>query len=159
MWHRPDRQITGMSFYGFKIWHRRLHGLYRARRRCSRGRFATLIPVGLAHDIPFTRPCAAMPAPNKPSRKNVLCGTILLATRILFPIKRLNRTKFSVMTRRLIFKLPQEKQGSNATMWTPSAPRIRTLQQAPFADFAAEDLVQRSHGRAGGRGFEEAEET
>lgn len=39
------------------------------------------------------------------------------------------------------------------------APRIRTLQQAPFADFAAEDLVQRSHGRAGGGGFEEAEET
>ena len=53
----------------------------------------------------------------------------------------------------------QEKQGSNATMWTPSATRIRTLQQAPFADFAAEDLVQRSHGRAGGGGFEEAEET
>lgn len=52
-----------------------------------------------------------------------------------------------------------KKQGSNATMWTPSAPRIRTLQQAPFADFAAEDLVQRSHGRAGGGGFEEAEET
>lgn len=37
--------------------------------------------------------------------------------------------------------------------------RIRPLQQAPFADFAAEDLVQRSHGRAGGGGFEEAEET
>lgn len=53
----------------------------------------------------------------------------------------------------------QEKQVSNATMWTPSATRIRTLQQAPFADFAAEDLVQRSHGRAGGGGFEEAEET
>lgn len=45
-------------------------------------------------------------------------------------------------------------------MWTPSAPRIKTLQQAPFADFAAEDLVQRSHGRTGGGGgFEEAEET
>lgn len=55
--------------------------------------------------------------------------------------------------------LSQEKQGSNATMWTPSAPRIKTLQQAPFADFAAEDLVQRSHGRARGGGFEEAEET
>lgn len=39
------------------------------------------------------------------------------------------------------------------------ASRIRPLQQAPFADFAAEDLVQRSHGRAGGGGFEEAEET
>lgn len=137
----------------------RFHGLYRVRRRCSRGRFASLIPVGLAPDIPFTRPWASMPAPNKPSRENVLCGTILLATRILFPIKRLNRTKFSVMTRRLIFKLSQEKQGSNATMWTPSARRIRTLQQAPFADFTAEDLVQRSHGRTGGGGFEEAEET
>lgn len=42
---------------------------------------------------------------------------------------------------------------------SPSASRIRPLQQAPFADFAAEDLVQRSHGRAGGGGFEEAEET
>ena len=138
----------------------RFHGLYRARRRCSRGRFASLIPVGLAPDIPFTRPWASMPAPNKPSRENVLCGTILLATRILFPIKRLNRTKFSVMTRRLIFKLSQEKQVSNATIQIHHpAPRIRTLQQAPFADFAAEDLVQRSHGRAGGGGFEEAEET
>ena len=57
------------------------------------------------------------------------------------------------------FVTSQEKQGRNATMWTPSAPRIRTLQQGPFADFAAEDLVQRSHGRAGGGGFEEAEET
>ena len=27
-WHRPARQITGMSFYGFKIWHRRFHGLF-----------------------------------------------------------------------------------------------------------------------------------
>ena len=53
-WHRPARQITGMSFYGFKIWHRRLHGLYRARRRCSRGRFAPLIPVGLAPLSPMT---------------------------------------------------------------------------------------------------------
>ena len=60
---------------------------------------------------------------------------------------------------RVVYCLPQEKQVSNATMWTPSAPRIRTLQQAPFADFAAEDLVQRSHGRTGGGGFEEAEET
>ena len=30
-WHRPARQITGMSFYGFKIWQRTFHGLYRAR--------------------------------------------------------------------------------------------------------------------------------
>ena len=60
---------------------------------------------------------------------------------------------------RVVYCLSQEKQGRNATMWTPSAPRIRTLQQAPFADFAAEDLVQRSHGRAGGGWFEEAEET
>lgn len=39
-------------------------------------------------------------------------------------------------------------------MDSPSAPRIRPLQQAPFADFAAEDLVERGHGRAGG-GLEE----
>ena len=32
----------------------RLHGLYRARRRCSRGRFASLIPVGLAPLSPMT---------------------------------------------------------------------------------------------------------
>ena len=43
-----------MSCYGFKIWHRRLHGLYRDRRRCSRGRFASLIPVGLAPLSPMT---------------------------------------------------------------------------------------------------------
>gem|GEM_PF-4568496 len=61
-----------MSFYGFKIWHRRLHGLYRARRRCSRGRFASLIPVGLAPDIPFTRPWAAMRSAVK--EDNYICA-------------------------------------------------------------------------------------
>ena len=65
-WHCPARQITGMSFYGFKIWQRCLHGLYRARRRYDRGRFASLIPVGLAPDIPFTRPWAAMPPTATP---------------------------------------------------------------------------------------------
>ena len=35
-------------------------------RRCSRGRFASLIPVGLAPDIPFTRPWAAMPPTATP---------------------------------------------------------------------------------------------
>ena len=40
--------------------------LYRARRRCGRGRFASLIPVGLAPDIPFTRPWAAMPPTAAP---------------------------------------------------------------------------------------------
>ena len=35
-------------------------------RRCSRGRFASLIPVGLAPDIPFTRPWAAMPPTAAP---------------------------------------------------------------------------------------------
>ena len=41
-------------------------GLHRARRRCGRGRFASLIPVGLAPDIPFTRPWAAMPPTAAP---------------------------------------------------------------------------------------------
>ena len=41
-------------------------GLYRARRRCGRERFASLIPVGLAPDIPFTRPWAAMPPTAAP---------------------------------------------------------------------------------------------
>ena len=35
-------------------------------RRCSRGRFASLIPVGLAPDIPFTRPWATMPPTATP---------------------------------------------------------------------------------------------
>ena len=35
-------------------------------------------------------------------------------------------------------------------MDSPFALRIRPLQEAPFADFAAEDLVERGHGRAGG---------
>ena len=73
------------------------------------------------------------------------------------PDKTIERNKFSVL--RVVYCLSQEKEGRNATMWTPSATKIKTLQQAPFADFAAEDLVQRSHGRAGGGGFEEAEET
>ncbi len=55
--------------------------------------------------------------------------------------------------------LPRKARQEYNYIDSPSAPRIRTLQQAPFADFAAEDLVQRSHGRAGGGGFEEAEET
>ena len=41
-------------------------GLYRARRRCGRGRCASLIPVGFAPDIPFTRPWAAMPPTAAP---------------------------------------------------------------------------------------------
>ena len=92
-----------MSFYGFKIWHRRLHGLYRARRRCSRGRFAPLIPVGREPDIPFTRPWAAMPAPNKPSRENVLCGTILPENHILSQIKRLSGTNFLSYESSIVF--------------------------------------------------------
>ena len=55
-----------MPFYCLKIWQRRLHGLYRARRRYGRGRFASLIPVWLAPDIPFTRPWAAMPPTAAP---------------------------------------------------------------------------------------------
>lgn len=60
-------------------------------------------------------------------------------------------------------KVQNPSKKSKAVMqlcgFTIPTPRIRTLQQAPFADFAAEDLVQRSHVRAGGGGFEEAEET
>ena len=53
----------------------------------------------------------------------------------------------------------KSKAGMQLYEFTIPPQRIRTLQQAPFADFAAGDLVQRSHGREGGGGFEEAEET
>ena len=65
-WHRPARQITGMSVMVSRFGIVRFHGLYRARRRYGRGRFASLIPVGLAPDIPFTRPWAAMPPTATP---------------------------------------------------------------------------------------------
>ena len=135
----------------------RFHGLYRARRRCSRGRFASLIPVGLAPDIPFTRPWAAMHAPNKPSRENVLRGTILPENHILSQIKRLSGTNFLPYESSIVF--PRKARQNCNYPDSPFDLRIRPLQQAPFADFAAEDLVERGHGRAGGGGFEEAEET
>ena len=50
---------------------------------------------------------------------------------------------------------PRKARQECNDMDSPSATRIRTLQQAPFADFAAEDLVQRSHGRTGGGGLKE----
>ena len=62
----PETLTLEYLFYGFNIWQRTFYGLYRARRRCGRGRFASLIPVGLAPDIPFTRPWAAMPPTATP---------------------------------------------------------------------------------------------
>ena len=74
------------------------------------------------------------------------------------PDKTFKQDEIFCLTSRLLSSPRKARQECNY-MNSPSAPRIRTLQQAPFADFAAEDLVQRSHGRAGGGGFEEAEET
>lgn len=98
-----------------------------------------------------------MPIANKLSCKNVLYGTILHLTDIPSQIKRLSGTKFSVLTSRLLSYTRKTRQSYNYTD-SPFDLRIRPLQQAPFADFAAEDLVERGHGRAGG-GFEETGET
>ena len=61
----PETLTLEYLFYGFNIWQRTFYGLYRARRRCGRGRFASLIPVGLAPDIPFTNDCPKQTVPRK----------------------------------------------------------------------------------------------
>ena len=94
-----------------------------------------------------------MPAPSKPSRENVLSGTIAPLYHIPSQIKRLSGTKYSVLNSRLL-SFPRKARQSYNYPDSPFALRIRALQKAPFADFAAEDLVERGHGRAGG-GLEE----
>lgn len=74
------------------------------------------------------------------------------------PNKTFEQDEIFCLTSRLL-SFPRKARQECNYVNSPSAQIIRTLQQAPFADFAAEDLVQRSHGRAGGGGFEEAEET
>ena len=58
------------------------------------------------------------------------------------PDKTFKQDEIFCLTSRLL-SFPRKARQECNYVNSPSAPRIRTLQQAPFADFAAEDLVQR----------------
>ena len=146
-----------MSFYGFNIWQRTFTWSVSrpAEVQPWEVRFAHPCRARARHPIHKAMGGHACPKQTVPRKRFTRYNLTRESHSV--PDKTIERNKFSAL--RVVYCLFQEKQVSNATMWTPSAQRIMTLQQAPFADFAAEDLVQRSHGRAGGGGFEEAEET
>ena len=146
-----------MSFYCLKIWHRTFSWSVSRPAEVQPWEVRSAHPCRARARHPIHKAMGGHACPKQTVLRKRFIRYNLTRESHSVPDKTIERNKFSVL--RVVYCLFQEKQGRNATMWTASAPRIRTLQQAPFADFAAEDLVQRSHGRAGGGGFEEAEET